>query len=72
MNVAIRKLITPRGGNQYEVTDPMPSLEFAMETLARHVRSLESDPKVFLLKATDLGLSFETCLQKVAWSIVPR
>lgn len=71
MNVAIRKLHTPHGGNQTEFIDPMPGLEFAKELLRRHVASLESDPKVFDLRATELGFSCQTPLSRIAWSIVP-
>lgn len=69
--VAIRKLVTPYGQSQYEVVDPMPSLDFAKVIIARHVRSVENDPMVFDLRSTDLGLSFVTPLNRVAWSIVP-
>lgn len=71
MNVAIRKLVTPYGQNQYEVIDPMPSLEFAKESIARHLRSIVNDPAVSDVRATDLGLSFVTPLNRVAWSIIP-
>lgn len=71
MNVAIRKLVTPYGQNQYEILDPMPSLGHAEELLVRQIRSLDGDPKVFDLRVTDLGFSCVTPLSRISWSIVP-
>ena len=71
MTIAIRKLVTPHGGNQTCIIDIMPSLEFAKVILSRHVASLDGDPMVFDLTATELGFSCQTPLNRIAWSIIP-